>query len=73
MYMNTRRFTKDEIALIDWIVAHTYKEQRQLQIMLKCGAIVFINTNTNLPDGTPITPEDVLLLIDSEVSALITV
>lgn len=70
--MNTRRFTEDELALIDWIVAHTYKEQRQLQIMLKCGAIAFINANTNLPDGTQITPEDVLLLIDSEVSALIT-
>lgn len=72
MYMNTRRFTKDEIALIGWIVAHTYKEQRQLQIMLKSGAIAFINANTNLPDGTQITPDDVLLVIDSEVSALIT-
>lgn len=71
--MNIRRFTEDELALIDWIVAHTYKEQRQLKIMLKCGAIVFINTNTNLPDGTSITPENVLLVIDSEVSALITV
>lgn len=71
--MNTRRFTNDEIALIDWAVAHTYKGQRQLKIMLKCGAIVFINTNTNLPDGTSITPENVLLVIDSEVSALITV
>lgn len=70
--MNIRRFTEDELALIDWIVAHTYKGQRQLKIMLKCGAIVFINTNTNLPDGTSITPENVLLVIDSEVSALIT-
>ena len=71
--MNTRRFTEDEIALIDWIVAHTHEKQRQLKIMLKCGAIAFINADTNLPDCTPITPEDVLLLIGSEISALITV
>lgn len=71
--MNIRRFTKEELELIDWVVTHTYKEQRQLKIMLKCGAIVFINTNTNLSDGTLITPEVVLLVIDSEVSALITV
>lgn len=69
--MYIRRFTKDEIALIDWIVVHTYKEQRQLQIMLKCGAIVFINVNTNLPDGTLINPKNVLLVINSEVYAII--
>lgn len=71
--MNTRRFTKEELELIDWIVTHTYKEQRQLKIMLKCGVITFINVTTSIMDDISVTPEDVLLVIDSEVSAFITV
>ena len=70
-YKSVRFFKEEEKAMIAHIIVHIHKDKKQIKMLLKCGAIAFMDAETSLPEYTEVSVDNVVFTMSSNPIAYI--